>query len=321
MKKHLGLVLRLIVTAAGLTYIICTVDRGIFITLRDADWPRVVLGLVLVLGMFPIQSLRWYILMRARGLPVSFARTFRLSMVGLFFNLCMPGTIGGDLPKAYYVARHSDRRVDAVMSVLADRITGLLGLLLLGCITGLFLLDQPIVREPISLIWAMAGAVVVFGTIYFSKTIRGRIGFDWLLARLPGKKLWASVDQAATAYRDHPRTVLAAISISIGPHIMLAFGTALAGKALGLTWPMIVLLPVIPMLYMVAAIPISIMGLGVMELVAVKLLAHAPYADENQVIGMVLLARGYLVLVGLIGSLFLIRGDINVHSPEPQDPE
>ena len=53
----------------------------------------------------------------------------KLGMVGLFFNSVIPGSIGGDFVKIAYVSQHTrTRRVEAALTILMDRITGLFGL-------------------------------------------------------------------------------------------------------------------------------------------------------------------------------------------------
>lgn len=71
---------------------------------------------------------RWYILVRAQDLPFSFFNGLRLGMVGYFFSTFMPGSVGGDIIKATFIAREQSRRTLAVATVIVDRIVGLWGL-------------------------------------------------------------------------------------------------------------------------------------------------------------------------------------------------
>src|SRR5262245_24921429 len=51
-----------------------------------------------------IQYYRWYLLVRAVDLPFTLWNAFRLGMVGTFYNTFLPGSIGGDIVKAYFIA-------------------------------------------------------------------------------------------------------------------------------------------------------------------------------------------------------------------------
>ncbi len=80
---------------------------GVLRTLRQARWHLLLVGLLLV-AVLPVgQSLRWWLLMRCRGLDPGYAKALRLSLVSMFFNFSLPGMTGGDLVKAYYAAKGS----------------------------------------------------------------------------------------------------------------------------------------------------------------------------------------------------------------------
>lgn len=78
-----------------------------------------------------LQFYRWYLLVRALDLPFSGRNAVRLGLVGYFFNIFLPGSVGGDLVKAFFIARgQPGRRAAAVATVVADRLFGLFGLIL-----------------------------------------------------------------------------------------------------------------------------------------------------------------------------------------------
>jgi uncharacterized protein (TIRG00374 family) len=84
-----------------------------------------------------IQYVRWYLLVRAVGLPFTLWNAVRLGLVGTFYNTFLPGSVGGDLVKAYFIAQgHPERKAVAVATVVADRLVGLFGLLLFAAAVG-----------------------------------------------------------------------------------------------------------------------------------------------------------------------------------------
>jgi len=77
-----------------------------------------------------IQFVRWYILVRALDLPFTIPNAFRLGLIGCFYNAFLPGSVGGDFVKAFYIARDTPgKRAAAVATVVADRLVGLFGLI------------------------------------------------------------------------------------------------------------------------------------------------------------------------------------------------
>jgi len=68
------------------------------------------------------------------GVPFRLIDSLRLSFVGTFFNLVIPGAVGGDLVKAAYLARMNLPRTQAIATLLIDRVVGLVGLFYLAAI-------------------------------------------------------------------------------------------------------------------------------------------------------------------------------------------
>lgn len=84
-----------------------------------------------------LQIYRWYLLVRALDLPFGVRDAYRLSLVGIFYNTFFPGSVGGDLLKAYFIAHaHPERKSRAVASVIIDRAFGLFGLILFVAVVG-----------------------------------------------------------------------------------------------------------------------------------------------------------------------------------------
>ncbi|MBL4701640.1 MAG: flippase-like domain-containing protein, partial [Phycisphaeraceae bacterium] len=332
MKKYLFLALRIGTALAGLGYILYVmnwsdtfdeqgvVSPGVISTLRDANWMLLLLALVMMGFVYPIFSTRWWMLMRVRNIPCSLYKAFRLAMVGCFFNYCMPGTTGGDILRAYYAAKGSDRKADAVISVVVDRIPGLMGLFIVAGVTGLFMLHEPTVRYVTGMIWMMAAVGVVGASVYFSGRLRKMLRLDVLITKLPGGSLIAKVDEAAVAYRGHIGALFLGLAMSTLLHLILTGATIIAGIALGVTQPIGLMFNVIPVLFLGAAVPISYQGLGIMEAIGEQLLVNPPACTFNQLVGLLMLARMFQVFYSLIGALFLLKGDIHLH-PSPEAPE
>ena len=83
-----------------------------------------------------ITFVRWYILVRAQDLPFSMANAMRLGSIGMYWNTFLPGSIGGDIIKAAFLAREQSRRTAAVATILFDRVVGLCGLFWLITLLG-----------------------------------------------------------------------------------------------------------------------------------------------------------------------------------------
>lgn len=97
--------------------------------------PLFLAGLFCTVGVL-LTFVRWFILVRAQELPFSLKDALRLGLIGYYFNSFLPGSVGGDLIKAAFIAREQTRRTVAVATVLVDRIIGFCGLLWLATVLG-----------------------------------------------------------------------------------------------------------------------------------------------------------------------------------------
>jgi uncharacterized protein (TIRG00374 family) len=87
-----------------------------------------ILAVTLTVAGLILTFIRWYILVRAVGLPFTLTNAFRLGLIGYSLSTLLPGSVGGDIIKAAFIAREQSRRTVAVATVLIDRAVGLWGL-------------------------------------------------------------------------------------------------------------------------------------------------------------------------------------------------
>jgi uncharacterized membrane protein YbhN (UPF0104 family) len=133
-----------------------------------------------------ITFLRWHLLVRAVGLPFSRYNAIRLGLVGYYFNTFLPGSIGGDIVKAYAIAKEQSRRTVAVATVLVDRIIGLWALIWFVAIIGsvFWILDDPIMQNEIL-------KAIILSTIVFCVA---SLGIYFLIGFLSDRRAVALAD-------------------------------------------------------------------------------------------------------------------------------
>ncbi|HYA18136.1 MAG TPA: lysylphosphatidylglycerol synthase transmembrane domain-containing protein [Bryobacteraceae bacterium] len=100
-----------------------------------AHWPLMLAILGLGYAQVAIATGRWNLLLGAQQIRLPYSRAWGLVMIGMVFNVVIPGAVGGDLVKGYYIAQAAGpRATHAATSVVMDRVAGLVGLLLLGAL-------------------------------------------------------------------------------------------------------------------------------------------------------------------------------------------
>jgi len=132
---------------------------------------------VFVVASVVLSSLRWRALLGLAGVKVSVGRAIHLQFVSLFFNVVIPGNVGGDVIKALYVAREEppEKRASLLLVAFVERIVGLAGLVSVALVVLVFrgpvLWENPAFRPLVSSV-LLLGAGFVVGPIVFVLAMR-----------------------------------------------------------------------------------------------------------------------------------------------------
>jgi glycosyltransferase 2 family protein len=218
------------------------------IGLRDAfSGPVQFVPLVLAAAIFMtgvlLTFIRWYILVRAQELALTPVNALRLGLLGFFWNTFLPGSIGGDIVKATYIAREQQRRTVAVATVLIDRAMGLWGIIFVVAVLGgaFWILGNPIIlgdgylRSIIVASGVIVAATVCVWLVLGTLPARRAHHFAGHLGRIPkiGHSL-AEFWRAVWMYRSKGGSVAVALLVSLASQLCFIFTFFYAGQISGL---------------------------------------------------------------------------------------
>lgn len=121
------------------------------------------IALLLFVSSKIISALRLNLYFHQLAIPLTQKSNFKLYLLGMFYNLFLPGGIGGDAYKGYLIKKNFEVDTKKVVSVLVlDRLSGLLLLFIYACILGFFLKSDFLAGYEIVLIISIIVSVVVF---------------------------------------------------------------------------------------------------------------------------------------------------------------
>nr|WP_217344879.1 lysylphosphatidylglycerol synthase transmembrane domain-containing protein [Noviherbaspirillum sp. L7-7A]MBV0879072.1 flippase-like domain-containing protein [Noviherbaspirillum sp. L7-7A] len=135
-RKWIKLGVQVLVSVGLVAFLVQKLDFGQIKTIlnRPGGWPWLVGAFVLFNASKIVAALRLNIYQRHVGVVLSEGQNLRLYYAGMFLNLFLPGGIGGDGYKIFVLNRQQGVAVKKLVLVtLADRVSGLLCLLLLLC--------------------------------------------------------------------------------------------------------------------------------------------------------------------------------------------
>jgi uncharacterized membrane protein YbhN (UPF0104 family) len=228
-----------------------------------SQWPALLAILILLYIQPGMTAWRWNLLLRAQEIRLPYQRAFGLTMIGLLFNIAIPGAVGGDLVKGYYIMRVAEgRRSPAATTILIDRLIGILGLFLLAVLMVAVnfreLSQSPATRSlGVMIITGLIIGMTVLGTAVLGGPRLSRL--SWL----PG--VVRRVLRSLADYHRNARIIPLAIAISVLSNVLpcLAYYIALrsVGSIEGVSTAYFFLL--VPLGFVAMAVPVSPAGIGV----------------------------------------------------------
>lgn len=231
--------------------------------------PMIATGLLSLVALnLALANWRWMVLLRTRDFDASFLTTFPLTLIGLFFSYALPGSVGGDVIKAFYVAKENpERKMAAVTTVLADRVIGLYCMLCMAVASVFMDVDLILQNRNLKVLaCVLIGAFVMISVglmAVFSKRVQNWTQLERRLPRMPmGHKLYRAY-HSFHLYTHNRLGLLKAFLLSLVSQVIAILFIYVVGHILGETIGFKTYLFAVPIGFMISAIPISPAGIGV----------------------------------------------------------
>lgn len=140
LKKAFLTILKVCVSALALYWVFRKISlQQITEILKQINWFFLLISLLFLNLSQVASTIRLKSLLSDIGIEINFWQNLRLYYKGMFFNLFLPGGIGGDGLKAYILNRQYRKPLKKIISCLIlDRLSGLTGLVFLGGMCFLF---------------------------------------------------------------------------------------------------------------------------------------------------------------------------------------
>jgi glycosyltransferase involved in cell wall biosynthesis/uncharacterized membrane protein YbhN (UPF0104 family) len=274
--------------------------RPVAAALAGMHWEHWLAALTIYLASQVVSAWRWGVLARPLGFAFPQRHFTQLYFEGMFFSLCLPSSIGGDVVKAYRLAPNAGGRVLAGCTVLADRATGVVGLLVIG-LTALAARTYGL-----SLLPALASGAAILTTALASVSF-GLWIVNWFVRRLPPDGRLAALFGKLLPYHERPEVFRRAIGWGLLVQLCNVLVVVEIGQAMSLDLPFVAYFVAVPVVAMLTLLPVSVSGVGVREGGLAWMLTSYGVAPA---MGITLGVLWFFVTVvaGLVGGLVYLYG-------------
>ncbi len=247
-----------------------------------------------------LNAYRWQILANAVGLFAPLSKITQYVYVGLFFNLFLPSTVGGDFSRSYYLSKGTGKHLHALTSVLVDRASGLAVLLLFASMGLLFGPGGDQLPMPLKLPIFIA----TFG-IYFVVPFVPQLALKFL-----GPQNWLSRklnEGTAKVFWQDKGLIFTTILQSVIIQIIIVLCHLAVGLALGIKVPLWYYFVFYPSVAVLGFVTPSINGIGVREWAYTYFLTLMA-VDKDTALTFALIWLGLTTLSSLVGGLVYVAG-------------
>jgi len=325
-KRIFSLFLRFGVSIILLIFLFGKVDeKALFTAIAHSNKYLLFLAfLVFFLSCF-LCLLRWEMLLKAVKIHLPFKRVVISYAGGIFFSLFLPSTIGGDLMRSIDLAAHTKRPREVIATVLLDRLSGYVGLVILALAA--ILIGWNCVQDPSVLVSVgIIAAVLLFVLlVLFNKSIYAKIN-KLLHSPNAGKirSLIKDSHEEIHYFKHHKKIIFNNLLLSVliqgsGPLVFY-----IIALALGIKISLIYFFVFIPIIGAITLLPISIGGLGLRDATVIFFFAKAGVV-KDMAFAMSLMNFFFILVCGVLGGLIYVltvrHRRIQHHQPSPVHPQ
>jgi len=312
MNKKLSALIRVLVSL-GLISVLFWIMRdeiqSIVKIIARCDLRFIAVAGVIIICNVTMLAYRMKVVFLGENLNITFKEVLQLTYIGYFFNNFMPTAVGGDIVKAHYAGKTSDKKVQSYASVFMDRILGLYSFLIVAGVA--LIVDRG--RFELEMVKILVFSLLILGVLGFIVVTNQKVAdiVGKLLTRLKmfrlGEKIH-SVYKIVQDYRNRLDVVLKSFVISIFSQCLFFLAIYLFFLSLGAEIKIGNIFLVMPVVTFVSMIP-SVGGLGVRESAIVLL--FDPLVGREMAFAMSLLYLAGLFGISFIGGIVYLWWNIS----------
>jgi glycosyltransferase 2 family protein len=263
MKKYLKLSLKILVSLGFVIWIILNTNWSeVWFYVKEISVWKLSFYVVFILLGILVSSYKWKMLTDFKNINHSLWDHFRFYQAGAFINNFLPSFIGGDTFRAYQIGQRDKKYVEAVSTVLMDRITGFIGSTILVVFFSLLNIHAILQNKTLLIIDLLVLASLVFDFIV-AKT--KKMQFWKKISHFMPQKLvllFSELDGYNGKSRILWRTIWWGMIFGV---VGVAIPNYILFWALGLHINILDYLSVIFLISIITAVPISVNNIGVKE--------------------------------------------------------
>ena len=306
--------IKLLISSFILYLIFSKIEISEFIlNIKKIGFAAISVLLLLALLKFVVETMRWQFVLKAIGFKFKFNYLLSLYLIGGFFSNFLPSTIGGDLARTAFIKGQNLKVSSAANTILFERFTGLYSVFmmcLLAVAVGWSRMSEYL--RVFILLYSTIGIVVMSLIYIFFNKITD------LFSILENKYSFKSLKKIGSILKTldfsnyKKKTIISTMLFSIMMQLVVISVTVLVGISMGLKQVEIsTYFIIMPPVWIITMLPISINGLGIREGVFALFLSNLGVSVEQST-ALSLLSFLPFVSLSLVGGAVFMFGSFSM---------
>ena len=294
-----------ILFTTGLLLVILNQLRNLSISnlIYILNWPIFLIAFLMLVLHNLFGAWRWSTLTRKFPVKTNIIRLLKYYYIGNFVSFFLPTSIGGDVARIILLRRESDSLEIGSSTVIVERVLGLISIIMLFAFSMFFGIAEIIT---ISFLWPLLFFIMI---VFFGVWFIFYIPENWLEKLLffsprINSKLH-NIIQALKAYRKESILMFQGLGVSLLYQLAMIGAYYFLARSINLLIPFQHYLLIMPLVWILSLIPLSLNGLGIREGGFVYLFSLLGYPPDLlsfiSILGVVL-----LIAQGLIGGILFL---------------
>jgi uncharacterized protein (TIRG00374 family) len=225
---------------------------------------------------------------------------------GTFFSLFLPSTIGGDLMRSIDLASHTKKPKEVIATVLLDRLSGFIGLVILSLVT--LTIGWKYVQDKSTLysIATITCILIAVLAVLFNKFLYSKINN---LLRTPNagkiRELIKGLHEEVHIFRSQGKVITYNLLVSILIQTISPLVFFIIALSMGIKINIIYFFVFLPIIGAITLLPISLGGLGLRDASTIFFFAKAGLA-KDMAFAMSLINFSFILIYGIIGGIIYV---------------
>ncbi len=241
--------------------------RSLLGNIKGADRPLLLAAFSVTLLVYLLCFYRWKMLLDASDIKPALSKLIVSFSGGIFFNVFLPSTIGGDVVRSLDLSLHTRKPKEVIATVLLDRLSGYAGIVVVASFSLLFGWKEVYPNKAVLLsIAIITGLLILILLALFNGFIFSKIN---ALLRSPAagrfKESLKNLHQELHYFKNRKGVLVKNLMLSLLVQIISPLATYITALALGININVVYFFVFYPVIAAITFLPIAVGGLGLRE--------------------------------------------------------